>query len=485
MKKRWLNVLLVIVIFLGIILRIYRLGKQNFWIDEVLVIEKSITLPSFKETLSWAINWMGPPFYNFLIHFWIKLFGHSEFSIRFLSVSFGAFTLLLIYKVGKKLFNEEVGLLSAYIMAISPLHIVYSQEGKMYTLLPFLGLLSIYFLYRALIKNKNHNWTIYFISTVLLIYTHNWGLFLVISENIFFLLLYLKGNKYKFNIKKYFIIQLLIVLFYLPWTYILFRQFIALKTFVCIRWVGFRHIPATFACFSGKVLRIADNWLEVDSPFCAFGTGIYSLLFCMGLFWKNEEAKKREILLLISYIFPTLIIPFLISLKAPIYDFSKHTIIVLPAFCLISGYGLSKIRNIPWKTLIILGILVSSFPIMYKYYFLWTKSEDKLIVRYVEQNSQKNDIIVIVPGWIKDMFQYYYKGNLKIVEVNKFLPEEVDKIIRVKEDLRKERVIILYEDFPQHPEVKFLKEQLEKKLSKKLSEVQFGNKRVIIFHADK
>ena len=487
MNKKRINILLPGIVFLGIILRIYKLGKHNFWIDEIMLIEKATNLPSFGEILSWAVCWMCPPFYAFFMHFWIKLFGHSEISFRLPSVIFGVLTILLIYKVGKTLFSRQVGVLSAYLLAISPFHIIYSQEGKMYTLLPFLGLLSMYFLYKLLIRDKNSYWIGYFISNVILIYTHNWGLFLFISENIYFVsyLLLVKKDKCKVNIKKYLMMQALIILLYLPWTYVLFKQFKAVKTYVCIVWVGFMHIPATFACFSGKTFRIADNWLETKSYLCILGTMIYSLLFYRGIFWKYKKEKVKEILLLFSCFFLTLIIPFLVSLKTPIYDFSKHTIIVLPVFCLIVGYGLSKIKSTWWKVLIIIVLLLNSFPVMHKYYFLWTKSNGRAMAEYVQRNSQEKDMIVIIPEWIRYIFCYYYQGNLKIVKVKNFMPGEVDRITRLKEDMKKERLILVFEDFWQHPEVRFLKEQLEKRFPKKVSEKDFGNKKILILQAEK
>ena len=74
MEKKWLIILLII-ICAGSFLRIYKLSSQSFWIDEAVSIQKSSKLPSSDNFKCWA----SPPFYNLLLHFWINLFGESEF----------------------------------------------------------------------------------------------------------------------------------------------------------------------------------------------------------------------------------------------------------------------------------------------------------------------------------------------------------------------------------------------------------------------
>ena len=99
MEKKWLIILLII-ICVGSFLRIYKLSNQSFWIDEAAAIQKSSKLPSLDNFKSWVIPWMSPPFYNLLLHFWIILFGESEFAVRSLSVIFGILTILVVYFVG-------------------------------------------------------------------------------------------------------------------------------------------------------------------------------------------------------------------------------------------------------------------------------------------------------------------------------------------------------------------------------------------------
>jgi uncharacterized membrane protein len=57
---------------------------------------------------------------------------------------FGFISIFLIYHLARQLFNRDVGLLSALLMALSLFHIHYSQEARQYALVTLLTLTSSY-----------------------------------------------------------------------------------------------------------------------------------------------------------------------------------------------------------------------------------------------------------------------------------------------------------------------------------------------------
>ncbi|MGC8782587.1 MAG: glycosyltransferase family 39 protein, partial [Anaerolineae bacterium] len=60
-------------------------------------------------------------------------------SLRLLSVIFGVLAIPAIYAAGRRIFGPRVGLVAAGLLAISPLHIYYSQEIRMYGLVALLS----------------------------------------------------------------------------------------------------------------------------------------------------------------------------------------------------------------------------------------------------------------------------------------------------------------------------------------------------------
>lgn len=84
----------------------------------------------------------------------IWLFGLNTFGIRLLPALLGVFSILLVYKVAKNMAGVIVGLLSAFILAISPWHITLSRWALESNLLPTILLLAFFFLLRAQKKQK-------------------------------------------------------------------------------------------------------------------------------------------------------------------------------------------------------------------------------------------------------------------------------------------------------------------------------------------
>src|SRR6266480_6856835 len=75
-----------------------------------------------------------PPMYAYLDIIPVKLFGLNEFATRFPSAFFGTLTVLVTYVLTKEIFRESkdkeyYALTSAFVLAISPWHIMLSRAA--------------------------------------------------------------------------------------------------------------------------------------------------------------------------------------------------------------------------------------------------------------------------------------------------------------------------------------------------------------------
>src|SRR3989344_7150406 len=107
------------------------------------------TLPTYIHSLS---EWRAPLFIYATIPS-VAIFGLNEWGVRGGAAFFGVLGVLLIYLLGKKLWNEKIGLLSAILLAILPWHIHYSRAAFEVTLLLDLILLGTLLLLDST-KNK-------------------------------------------------------------------------------------------------------------------------------------------------------------------------------------------------------------------------------------------------------------------------------------------------------------------------------------------
>src|SRR5262245_15453103 len=125
----------------GLALRFYAIGAKSLWIDESF----SIWMASQPLDVLWRSTVQldqHPPLYYTLLHFWLAL-GDGEAVVRGFSALWGALMLPVMYLIGERVGGRALGLLSMVILAISPLHIWFAQQARMYTMLTFFAGVAI------------------------------------------------------------------------------------------------------------------------------------------------------------------------------------------------------------------------------------------------------------------------------------------------------------------------------------------------------
>jgi uncharacterized membrane protein len=250
---KWLKFVLVVTIVLGICFRLINIDRKIYWHDEVYTSirisgytlneitrelqEREIisvrdiqkyqfpnSNKSLKDTIaSLAIDEPQlPPLYFILARLWTNLFGNSIVVIRSLSVLFGLLALPCIYWLCLELFESTVaGWIAMGILAISPLHILYSQEARMYSLHIVNILLSSTIFLRAIKQENKLNWLLYTITVSLGLYTHPLFGFVLLVHGIY-LVIHQRFRNRK-TLIAYAIASSLGFLSFVPWILIIFN----------------------------------------------------------------------------------------------------------------------------------------------------------------------------------------------------------------------------------------------------------------------
>jgi 4-amino-4-deoxy-L-arabinose transferase-like glycosyltransferase len=112
-----------------------------------------------------------PPTYFFATLAWTKLFGTSLFSIRLPSALLGALSILLLFRVARRELPPLPALLASAFLALNGFHLFLSQRARMYAAVTFLGLLSVWMLWRVLESNRPWDRINYVVVTALMLWT--------------------------------------------------------------------------------------------------------------------------------------------------------------------------------------------------------------------------------------------------------------------------------------------------------------------------
>ena len=149
--------------------------EAAFWIDEGL----SVGIASYGLTdIPTVLEQDGsPPFYYLLLHLWMQAFGNSESATHMLSVVFAVATVPAAYWAARTLFGERAGWIGSALAAINPFLTYYAQETRMYSLMGLIGLVFVAAFVRVFVDRERRLLPLFAGALVLLVYTHNGGLF--------------------------------------------------------------------------------------------------------------------------------------------------------------------------------------------------------------------------------------------------------------------------------------------------------------------
>ena len=130
------SLFLLAIALLAAALRLYHLNAQSLWIDEADIYQRALQ-HDWRVTLG-TNPWIpDPPLHHLLLHFWLKL-RTGDWWARLLSAIFGIAAVPMTHRLIARTIGRREALVSAFLVAISPFAVWYSQEVRMYSLFLFL-----------------------------------------------------------------------------------------------------------------------------------------------------------------------------------------------------------------------------------------------------------------------------------------------------------------------------------------------------------
>ena len=137
--------LVAFITLLAAALRLYRLGAWSFDSDETFTLRDSLhpTLTNPR------------PLFYFLNHYLVLPFHPlDELGLRLLPSVFGILAIPALYLVTRRLAGPRAALFTVLFLAVSPLHVFYSQFGRYWTLVFLLSAVYPYVLYLGILHRN-------------------------------------------------------------------------------------------------------------------------------------------------------------------------------------------------------------------------------------------------------------------------------------------------------------------------------------------
>jgi transposase InsO family protein len=473
--QRAAPLVLLAIVVLGGILRFYQIGSKGLWLDE-----------SFSAWLGWQpvgemLAWLlridqHPPLYYTLLHFWMLL-GDNAAHVRTLSALLGTLTIPVLYLLGRRLADDKVGLLAALILAVSPFHVRFAQETRMYTLLTLNVSLALYALARLLTDPRAASvplgqqfidfwqtwraaraaerearpetagygrdfreatdwvsaptrrrwlplrtietdlaWLGYMVFTTAALLSHNTAVFFPVAANLFvlgLLLVRLCTANYELRITNYALLR--------NWLLAQIGIFLLwspwLVAFVVQSMGVYQEfwIPApTWETVVDTVKTFLSAFLSPRIRWPEVVWGLYAALALLGLVYFRRR-PAHVALLFVAFVTP-FVGEWLVSLRRPI--FYDRTLIwtSLPLYLLLAA-GIGQLRYRPYVLATALMVLTVNSLSLREYYAYFEKEQWDDAAAFVAEQVQPDDMILFNATWVQIPFDFYFRfHNRPVVE---------------------------------------------------------------------
>jgi hypothetical protein len=425
--KEWLW--LSLLILLGFVLQSIALGRtEGLWCDECWSYYMA-TQPGINAVLERLQEEdMHAPFYFILLHFWIKLFGNHDTTLRLLSVVMAVLLLPVLYGIGRELGNRQSGIFAAGLTAVNSLLIHYAQEVRFYSASILFSGLTIWLLLRFK-KNPSLGTCAGLVAAqTALAYTYTLGIFFVFCEVVICtLFFYRQGRAYW---RRWLAVHVCTGMLFLPYLLIFFHQYQAnAKANAIIPAASWFYFDASFSLclaqnyFSSVLINLYNNgpyheifWqLWQHSPTMIVVLLILPVLLCCLSLFKTIALRDWGAMLLalgFSFVLAQMV-------AASLGKFSvitRHTILVLPCFLGGVGYGLAHLQRKGLACFVFL-LAANMYAILFTPYSIWHAARPEGIKPIAEVLRKyqfgSGDILVMPygPYFFVSLQKYYTLDN--------------------------------------------------------------------------
>lgn len=386
-----------LIILVGLALRLAFLGRKSLWLDEAMTLRIALMTPA---QLWRLVNEPHPPLYNLFMHGWVAL-GRSEVMLRLPSVLFAVQALPILYGLGRDWGGTKVAALAAALLAVAPLHIWYSQEARMYSMVSWLALLAAFLALRALHGRGRGYWIGAVLATLAAMYTDYSAIIWLWIGGLVFLAQARRRPELRSHLRVWSLAHGVLLIGYLPWLPMLWQH---------ARGV----VPAQFEVFGASLFRalsvpVAPVQGEAVLPLVGALVAVLALALA---WWRGANAGTwLESRWWLGGALGALFAASLIAALVPRgYLAKRESLIGLPFLLLGVAWAILRAKH---SRMLAGGGVALSLGISLLTLVFVPKEQWREAAAFVQAQQAAGDVIVLQPAWAGVAFDYYYRGGAR------------------------------------------------------------------------
>lgn len=407
--------LLLLVILLGFVARVARLGDKNIWWDEGWTI--GTTRLGFADLTHRVAADVHPPLYFWSLYGWVALVGESEFATRFLSLMWGVLTIAVVYPLAQTFTSRQAALLATLLTAASRFHVWWSQEVRMYAFATFAVTLSLYLLTKVLRKGSRKSWIVYTLGSIPVLYSFYVAGIALVAQNVFVLLtLRRRISADRRFLYKWIASQLVIALAFVPWMMLALDKMQTWSTSTPFALGLFVQLYITV--LSVGISTNIGQWLIPTSAIALVALVGFVALWCDTLADRRGWGWRGAVFLTL----PLVLLPamvYLSSLNRGLFYSPRievrYLVLSAPLFYILVACGVAAV----WKRFRYAGWILLTLIVALNGWLLadyhasrYVRDDYHTAMLVLSAYADPNDAMLLVSGNRYPLFLYYYEQTV-------------------------------------------------------------------------
>lgn len=411
---------LAVILALGLALRSYQLGAESLWIDEALsweIAHRGQAAIWDRQAIAWDSN---PPLYFSLQQLGFA-FGASETALRLPSMVAGVLTLPVVFFIGARVAGPGVALLATLLLALSPIHVAFSQEARAYALLflaattAVLGLILFLQSFRRRegglpprreTRVRFTGSALYGLGATAALYLHNTAVLLPFLANVVAFVWWTTGTRWSRAFASWWLaVNLIVLTIWLWWVPVLLAQ----TGSAVISWIDQPSLPGAAANVVMLYFPVRATVGEA-SRHLVIAVLLLLMLGLVGLaIWRAGQARP-EIAVLLVFVVGVPAATWLVGLVLRPVWLDRTVLWPLGLGFVVLASGILALRRPIVRGLVATILLVWSTVGLAIYYSREDKAPWRELISSLETTTVPKDTIAYAPFFIRPLLSYYGHG---------------------------------------------------------------------------